>query len=109
MHTASSPQEDSALGITPAIRPSMPWRVIEAQAQPNYRIRVRFVDGLTGEVDLSQLVKSEKAGVFSALADVALFQQLYIQWGAVTWPNELDLAPDAMHTEIQRNGVWIIH
>jgi hypothetical protein len=85
-----------------------PWRVVSAKALPDYRIAVEFVDGVSGIVDLHLRVKSERAGVFSDLADVTLFQQLYVQWGAVTWPNELDLAPDAMHDEIKRNGVWII-
>jgi hypothetical protein len=29
-------------------------------------------------------------------------------FGAVTWPNGVDLAPDAMHDDIERNGVCIL-
>jgi hypothetical protein len=28
--------------------------------------------------------------------------------GVVTWPGELDLAPDAMHDELQKNGGWLL-
>jgi hypothetical protein len=28
--------------------------------------------------------------------------------GAVTWPGEIDLAPDAMYAEIKRGGHWIL-
>jgi hypothetical protein len=28
--------------------------------------------------------------------------------GAVTWPGEIDLAPDAMHDEIKKNGKWVL-
>jgi len=26
----------------------------------------------------------------------------------VTWANGVDLAPDAMHDQIKRNGVWVL-
>lgn len=74
----------------------------------HYRLRVRFVDGLEGYVDLSQLVASEDAGVFEALQDAKLFNQVYLDHGAVTWPGELDLAPDAMYDIIKKNGEWIL-
>nr|WP_143002361.1 DUF2442 domain-containing protein [Nitrosospira sp. Nl5] len=45
-------------------------------------------------------------GVFAALADPEIFAQAHVELGAVTWPGELDLAPDAMHDEIEKNGVW---
>ena len=31
-----------------------------------------------------------------------------IDHGVVTWPGELDLAPDAMHEAIQQHGEWIL-
>jgi len=31
-----------------------------------------------------------------------------VHLGAVTWPGELDLAPDAMHAAIRRTGVWVL-
>jgi len=36
-------------------------------ALPNYRLSVRFVDGLTGTVDMSALIASPQAGVFARL------------------------------------------
>jgi hypothetical protein len=57
-------------------------------------------------VDLSHLVHSPQAGVFAALADPSLFAQVTLDYGAVAWPGELDLAPDAMYAAIQKNRVW---
>jgi hypothetical protein len=28
--------------------------------------------------------------------------------GAVTWPGDIDLAPDAMYREIKRSGEWVL-
>ncbi len=43
-----------------------------------------------------------------ALKDDALFRRAYVEHGAVTWPGELDLAPDAMYGEIKRHGEWVL-
>ena len=64
-------------------------------------------DGTTGEVDLSRLVLSDKAGIFAALRDPALFTEAYVEYGAVMWPGEIDLAPDAMYDEIKKEGRWV--
>lgn len=84
----------------------MPWRVTEVTCQPGYRLFVRFMDGLAGSVDMAGLITSPEAGVFASLRDPAVFEQARLQYGAVTWPNELDLAPDAMHEAIRQNGEW---
>lgn len=73
---------------------------------PGFRLRVRFLDGLEGEVDCSALVQSEAAGVFAPLREEKLFAQAYVSLGVVTWPQGQDLAPDAMHDTIARHGFW---
>jgi hypothetical protein len=53
-------------------------------------------------------VASAQAGVFSCLRDPALFDQVFLDCGAVTWPGEIDLAPDAMYDEIRAHGCWVL-
>ncbi len=102
MRTQSAAPQDSSLGVTPPIQPRMPWRVAAVEALPGFRLRVRFVDGTEGVVDLTDLIHSPGAGVFAPLADSALFAQVFVEHGAVTWPGEIDLAPDAMYAEVKR-------
>ena len=64
--------------VMPAIRPTAPWRVREVTALPEHRLFVRFVDGLTGIVDLSALIASSQAGVFARLRDRGLFAQVRV-------------------------------
>ena len=52
-------EEDSAAAIAPPLRPSMPWRVASVEALPGYRLRLRFLDGLEGVVDMSALLPSQ--------------------------------------------------
>jgi hypothetical protein len=73
---------------------------------PEFRLEVRFQDGTKGTADLSCLILSKTAGVFAALRDPQIFSQARIECGAVTWPGELDLAPDAMYEAIKRTGAW---
>lgn len=94
-------EEDSSAAVAPAVRPVMAWRVVSVEALQGYRLRVRFLDGLEGVVDMSGLVVSPNAGVFSALADSEAFNRAFVALGAVCWPDGLDIAPDAIYAQIQ--------
>jgi|ERR1039458_7348735 hypothetical protein len=108
MCAKSASQENSPASVTPMVHPRMPWRVANVQPLNGYRLHVRFIDGLEGEVDMAALVASPGAGVFAALAEPTKFAQAYVEYGAVTWPGEIDLAPDAMYQSIKQNGKWIL-
>ena len=82
--------------------------VVEVSVLPNYRLHVRFVDGTQGVVDLSRLLASPTARVFTPLRDRVRFVEAHVRDGVVRWPGDLDLAPDAMHDELKGNGLWIV-
>lgn len=94
--------------ISARVTPSVPWRLKDVEALSGYRLKVCFQDGLEGIVDMSLLVSSENAGVFAALRDETVFLRVFLEYGAVTWPGEIDLAPDAMYEEIKKNGTWVL-
>ena len=73
MCAQSKAQHDSPLGVSPPVRPRMPWRVVAVKALPGFRLHVRFVDGTEGTVDLTAMIQSPDAGVFSALTEPSLF------------------------------------
>ncbi len=102
MFPQSIPAQDRSASLTP----KSAWRVRRVQALADYRLWVEFQDGTAGEVHLFRLIHSADAGVFAALSDPALFGQVELLHGAVTWPGEIDLAPDAMYTAIKTDGVW---
>ena len=88
------------------VNASAPWRVTHVRALPHYTIVVRFADGTTGEVDLSRLILGPSAGIFAPLHDPVVFARVAIEDGAVAWPGEIDLAPDAMYDSIRTHGRW---
>ena len=83
----------------------MYWDVIEVKPLDALALFVRFTDGLAGEV---RFKPEHLRGVFEPLKDPAYFKQVYVDHGAVAWPGQIDLAPDAMYREIKANGVWVL-
>ena len=70
-------------------------RVVKVEALPEYRLRVVFSDGVSGEVDLSEQLFGP---VFEPLKDPSFFQQACLDgFGVICWPNGADLAPDALY------------
>ena len=108
MRLQSHAEEDSAAAVIPQITPRMPWRVASVEACKDFVLHVRFLDGVEGRVDMQGLVRSKDAGVFAALADESLFARVRVEHGAVTWPGNLDLAPDAMYRAIKSAGTWVL-
>lgn len=83
----------------------MEWDVIDVKPVAPLTLHVLFADGTTGRVQFEQ---SHLTGVFEALKDPIIFQQAHIEGGAVVWPGDLDLAPDAMYKEIKTHGQWVL-
>jgi hypothetical protein len=105
MFTPTNTEENSASVLMPGPNSKMPWRVARVEAVGDLALRVWFLDGLSGTI---RFERTWMNGVFEALKDPVLFKKVYVEYGAVTWPGELDLAPDAMYDEIKKNGEWVL-
>jgi len=79
-------------------------KAIEVRPGPDHRIWITFDDGAQGEVDLSDLAGR---GVFQAWADRKVFEHVHVdESGAVVWPGEIDLCPDALYLRLTGKAVW---
>lgn len=103
MRKIANTQQNSAAGIAIQI----PWRVGKVEVLPAFRFYVQFEGGTDGIVDMAQFLEQD-CGVFKILRNVASFNAAYIEHGAVTWPDGLDLAPDRMHDELQNSDVYVV-
>ncbi len=83
----------------------MYWDVTEARTVGPHEFEVTFADGLKGRV---KMLPAHMYGVFQKLRDPDVFSRLSTEGGFVSWPGDVDLAPDAMHEAISRDGVWIL-
>lgn len=77
----------------------------EVTPLPNYRLKLTFNNGESGEVDLTNELEGE---VFSPLRDPALFATAYQHpiMKTVAWANGADLAPefllDLLHERVMQ-------
>ncbi|MCC6208818.1 MAG: DUF2442 domain-containing protein [Gammaproteobacteria bacterium] len=71
-------------------------RIVEIKPLEGYRLWVRFHDGTSGTVDLSDDLWGP---MFEPLKDPQLFAQARIdpELETVTWPNGADLAPEFLY------------
>ncbi len=71
---------------------------VAVAALPDYKICLKYPDGVTGEVDLSHLVGK---GVFSVWSDQETFRAVSLgDHGQIRWSAEIELCPDALYLEI---------
>ena len=80
-------------------------KVIEVKTTGPLRLHVKFDDGVEGEV---RFEPEHLYGIFEALRDPQSFGAVSCAEGFVSWPGDIDLAPDSMHDEIGKNGVWVL-
>ena len=74
--------------------------IVEVTVTAPYLLRLKFEDGLTGEVDIADITQFK--GVFASLQDLQAFAQVSIntKLGTIQWPNGADLDPDVLYAHI---------
>jgi hypothetical protein len=70
-------------------------KITEAKPLPGFRLALQFDNGEGGVIDLTDFVG---VGVFAAWEEPGVFERVSITAeGAVEWPGELDMCPDALY------------
>lgn len=69
-----------------------------AEVLPNYKLNLEFADGVTGEIDLSEIVGK---GMFSFWKDEENFKNYVINdMNKLEWKNNIDMDPDAFYLQL---------
>jgi hypothetical protein len=78
--------------------------VVRARHEGGYRVWVEFNNGAAGSVDLSDVLWGP---IFEPLKDVQRFGQFEVSnvLHTLVWDNGADLAPEALHDRLARQGV----
>jgi hypothetical protein len=74
--------------------------IVEVRPLTQYRVYLRFEDGIEGEVDVAKLI--DFSGVFAPLKDRREFAKVRVhpELGTIVWPNGADLDPDVLYAEV---------
>ncbi len=72
--------------------------VVEVEPRGEYRLWLRFQDGVQGEVDLGPALAFQ--GVFAPLCDPAYFARVRVnpELGTICWPNDADWDPLVLYS-----------
>jgi hypothetical protein len=68
-----------------------------------FRLRVAFSDGSAGEHDFAAMV-NEPGPMLEPLRDEVYFARVFLEFGALTWPNGYDMAPEWLRREMEKAG-----
>jgi hypothetical protein len=78
-------------------------KVVELEKLGRFRLRVRFNDGSEGVHDFSAMV-NEPGPMLEPLRDETYFARVFLEFGAPTWPNGFDIAPEWLRREMAAAG-----
>lgn len=78
-------------------------KVLEVISTDYPILRLRFSDGSVGETDLSPMI-AKRTTMTAPLADPDYFARVFLEAGAPTWPNGFDIAPWALHADLEEAG-----
>lgn len=74
------------------------FRVVDVNPLPEFRLRLRYSDGVEGVVDLSHLAGK---GVFRIWDDPGVFENAAIgSGGEIRWGDDVDICADALYMEL---------
>jgi Protein of unknown function (DUF2442) len=77
--------------------------VVSVKPLGGYSLRVAFSDGTAGVHDFSATAARDGEMV-RPLKDPAFFARVFVELGALTWPNGFDLDPIALHDRMAAAG-----
>lgn len=73
-------------------------KITKAKPLQNYRLELTFDDGVSGTIDLSDLVGK---GVFALWCDRNAFEKVQIgPSGELVWDDKVDLCPDSLYLKV---------
>jgi hypothetical protein len=78
-------------------------RVAHLERLGGFRLRVRFNDGKEGVHDFTSMVH-EPGLMLEPLRDDRYFARVFLEFGAPTWPNGFDIAPEWLRREMAAAG-----
>jgi hypothetical protein len=77
--------------------------VVSVKPMGGFTLRVAFSDGSSGVHDFSSTTARDGKMV-RPLKDHAFFARVFVELGALTWPNGFDLDPIALHDRVSFAG-----
>jgi hypothetical protein len=78
-------------------------KVTRLEKLGGFLLRVRFNDGSEGVHDFAAMV-NEPGPLLEPLREESYFARVFLEFGAPTWPNGFDMAPEWLRREMEAAG-----
>ena len=78
-------------------------KVTRLEKLGGFRLRIAFNDGSGGIHDFSAMV-NEPGSLLEPLRRESYFDRVFLEFGALTWPNGFDIAPEWLRREMAAAG-----
>ena len=78
-------------------------KISDVKALPGNRLAITFSDGARGVHDLSWLF-AKTGPMIEPLRDPKMFERVFLEHGAVTWPNGFDLSAWGLRQRMEGAG-----
>ena len=81
----------------------MYYEAVSVKYIRDYLLEVAFNDGTKGTADFADYAK--RGGIFSDLRDIDFFKKVFINsdFGVLTWPGDIDIAPETVYVKVTGN------
>ena len=91
------PAGQSAYETGPLISNISHWKLKNIRIIGPFRLCLHFKDDFIAELDFEKWMKATAGGPLrKPLRDREYFAQVYLDHGALTWPNSFDISPEAV-------------
>lgn len=78
-------------------------KITHVERLGGFCLRIEFNDGSGGMHDFSAMLR-EPGPMLAPLRDEAYFARVFLEFGALTWPNGFDIAPEWLRREMTAAG-----
>jgi Protein of unknown function (DUF2442) len=78
-------------------------KIVDVKVLAPHVLRVTYRDGFSAVHDFARF-ENEHDNAAAPLADPEFFARVFLEHGALTWPNGYDMCPDWLRIEIEREG-----
>ena len=85
------------------LRDWMLINVSKVECVKDFVLRVRFSDGSSGEHDFARVV-AKTGPMVEPLQNSQFFTRVFVDWGALTWPNGFELDPIKLYDDMRAAG-----
>lgn len=72
-------------------------KILNASYDGNFFLTLQFSDGSSGHFNGAVYFKDRTGSLLQALKNETYFKRFFIEAGALSWPNGLELSPQRLH------------